>query len=435
MNNFDMNFKFIYGVEFCENLKKDLIETIINAEKNARINPFNSMASSRRALEALIKGIVVKNGHSINNYNLDKLVKICLNNGYISESLTENINIVRKSGNQTVHVNFNANTTPLYTTSENIKKSVDVLKNLFIICREYFKVDYEFDAEKIPFGEYYINRAVKKTFGEIIYGNYNYFVYKGDGYNYFLQRFPLSSDDEFKVLVTRSEESRSAIRESSEFETNSYLPVMGNIETSETCDHRLVTYKIPKNSSLLSEFEKTNLSKKKIIKIALDLLYALQEMKEIGNGIHHRNINPGCVIVSFDELGKKCRATLVNMQMTKIVNCDKTIIHQLSRMQTNNPFQPADIRNLTEEQLSRTNWEKVDVYSVAKIILYCIDRNLASDDAQEDSVVEKLYYKNFSDDFVELLTRIVSGDTNSNPNIEEMIGVLVNELKNSEQNV
>lgn len=420
MRNFNMNFDFIYDVEICDIVKKDLIKGAINAEKNARMNPFNSMVSARFALEALIKGIMKKNDRSTEKHTLDQAIRICLDNGYISRTLEQNLTEIRLNGNRNIHVSMTPHT-------ENIKKSVSVLKSLFTVCKEYFNVNCQFDEEKIPFDQYYIKRAVKKVDGEIIYGNYNYFVFKEDGNEYFLQRFSLS-DGEFQPLVIRSEESRSAILNS--FGRKSYLPSIENVETSNECDYRPVVYSVPKNSQLLSELQNTNLSKKKALKIAIDLVYTLLEMKEIRSGIHHRNINPGCVIISFDESGKNCMATLVNMQMSKIVDGARTVVQHLSAIHENNPFQPADIRNLTEEQLSRTNWEKVDVYSVAKIILYCMDPKLVLNSAQPASIVEKLFDKNFSDTFVEFLTDILEGDINNNPSLEEMKEVFVNEFNN-----
>jgi hypothetical protein len=69
------------------------------------------------------------------------------------------------------------------------------------------------------------------------------------------------------------------------------------------------------------------------------------------------------------------------------------------------------------------NWEQVDVYSTAMIMLYCIDPNLVRDTVN----IDDLFKYGFSDNMVDLFELIFSGSTAYIPSLEKVLEVLENE--------
>ena len=123
-------------------------------------------------------------------------------------------------------------------------------------------------------------------------------------------------------------------------------------------------------------------------------------------------------------------AALVNMQMAKIVAKQETVVGLVSEIQKNNAYMAPQLRMLPEELLVNTDWEKADVYSIAKILLYCVDRTLIKDGLDEDVIIEKLEAKGFSDELIDVVLEILDGDINSNPTAKELQEVLINECDN-----
>ena len=171
---------------------------------------------------------------------------------------------------------------------------------------------------------------------------------------------------------------------------------------------------------LLSERFK-NFTLKDAISIGCDLLHILLELDKVGNGMHHRHITPGCVIITPDN--GSVLASLVNMQTAKIVNNPGTIIGGLRGIIESSLYIPNDVRGFGEENLFNVNWEQVDVYSTAMIMLYCIDPNLVRDTVN----IDDLFKYGFSDNMVDLFELIFSGSTAYIPSLEKVLEVLENE--------
>ena len=252
MSRSTMNFYFINNISFCDGYKEKLIKGVIAAEKAAKLRPFDSMNSARYALEALLKGILTEKGESSAG-ELCTLIDVCAQNGYLSYRQKDLMHKVRKAGNGNIHCDDAEDITPHEATAENIALSVETLKNLFEVCRTYFGVRAYFDPERIPLGAYYIERYVPKSPGEVIYGNYNYFVRDIVGMRFFLQRYPELEGDRKSVLVERGEDSRAAITNS--LGRRKYLQPQRVVETSDDCDHRIVVYDAWPGCKLLSEIQ------------------------------------------------------------------------------------------------------------------------------------------------------------------------------------
>ncbi len=414
-----MNFDFLNTTDFESKYRGELISNALKSEVYARIDPGASLAASRMVLEALIKGILEGHKETKRTYDpLYKMIDFCQEKGYISaEDHHKVVNSIRKNGNLGHHINSLNLRVP---TEGNVELAFTVLKDLFALLKSHFSIDRDFDEDGVPFEGYEVIRKVKKSEREVIVGEYNYFVRAADGDEYYLQLVPRFGDEDEMALVRRSEEARVAIKESF------FAPRYYHITNMDIIDapFRIVLYPVKKDSFLLSENKKV-FSKKDLLDIGLGIVRALKELKEARQGIYHRNINPGCVvIVPFNGM---YYAVPVNLQTAKIQNSDLTVMPQINL--NNNSYIPEDVWGMKTEDVLRVDWEKVEVYSVAKTVLYAFDPKLAIDKVPTSKALAQMSRKGYSVDFLDFFKNILDGDHSNNPSLDEMEQVFLDELK------
>ena len=176
-------------------------------------------------------------------------------------------------------------------------------------------------------------------------------------------------------------------------------------------DRDYIAYSVYSDSKLLAEVKPGTLEEKQVVQIALDILNVLLELKNIGNGIHLRNIQPGNVIVTPN--GDDYMASVVNMETAKINNYDATVYASMKDLIATNPFLPREVRHNDEGK--DTNWEKVDVYSVAVLMVYCVDST-----AVKDTIDTDILYDYFSEEIADILTDIFDSSLNEIDGIDEL---------------
>jgi hypothetical protein len=415
-----MNFEILKREDIEFIYKDNLISHTTGAEASVYIDPYNAIVSSRSALECLVNGLIRQHNIITQADNLCDKIELCLDKHVFilgAEDAGNKATYVRQHGNKVVHA---VTTNNMHIANkQNIATAIEVVSSLYDVIKIAFDIAVPFDKTKIPFGDYEIIRAVKKIDGEIICGDYNYFVRENDGDVYYLQCLPLTAEEDDTTLFTRrNEEARNNIR--NDRRRHTYLPEIKTIPLPVGSDRKYVLYKVFDDSYLLSERFK-NFSLKDAISIGCDLLHILLELDKVGNGMHHRHITPGCVIITPDN--GSVLASLVNMQTAKIVNNPGTIIGGLRGIIESSLYIPNDVRGFGEENLFNVNWEQVDVYSTAMIMLYCIDPNLVRDTVN----IDDLFKYGFSDNMVDLFELIFSGSTAYIPSLEKVLEVLENE--------
>lgn len=420
-----MNFNILDGIDFI--YISDLKSHCLSAERNARVDPYGSTANARSALELLMKGLLKSNGLKCGgNGVLVDMIKTCLNAHLFmphTEDAGNYATFIRQYGNGTLHVADNSSRH--IVNKDNLADAMAVLESLYEVVRIAFGIETPFDPDKVPFRDYEILRTVRKFDGEVICGDFNYFVCKNGNKSdtYYLQCFPLNTEEEsVDSLIERSEEARQSIR--NDRKRRAYLLDPQNIVFPEGSDRRLVLYGIHSDSFLLSE-NRVKMSVRQAMQVGLDLVLTLQELRAVSDGIHHRHINPGCIIITPDR--DSYMAYLVNMQTAKIVNSDGTIVYGLSRVLESSLYIPDDVRSFSSEKLLQVDWEQVDVYSVAKIMLYCVDPALTAGRVDIDS----LYDYGFNDSQVCFFEDILTGSTVGIPKLDKVQEMLEYELSQS----
>lgn len=401
--------------------KNILLEKCKAAEKNALIDPFSTFSNARSALEELCKGLLKTDKNSRKTLNV--MIKECIKKQLFSNK--DAAYLIKDNGNAALHGNKNVNYHKV--VQSNIDKAVKVCSNLYDLMKQVFdnkiKEYPKFDANKIPFGDYEITRRVPKSDSEIIVGKYNYFTHISDKEFYYFQIFSKNSkDSRLQNLSARNELTRTNIKRDKK--RQSYLlETIVPFETSEDSDRQYIAYLIYEDSFLLSEY-KGRMSQKQALGIGLDLVKGLLEMKNVLSGIHHRNIQPGCIMITPDG-SESYMASLVNMETSKVNDYEYTVFTAIKGMFRKNPFMPREVRDYKEGQ-QEIDWEKADLYSVAKVMIYCIAPELVKEETDADDLFDI-----FSDEMVETFRVIFESSLDEIYTLEEFERILENEIDRS----
>lgn len=408
-----MNFDLFNNIEFEK--KELLLRNAKSAERNIMVSPYNTLANARAALEILCKGLIKENNLAQlelekSHRNLFSMVQLCLQYGFFVNGAAANQ--IRKYGNDTLHANEGSQKLHV-VNEENVGKAMDAVQALYAVLLEVFFKDIEsqsFNVNNIPFGAYEIVRVVQKADNEIIFGNYNYFVKDSEENFYYLQIFHRNS-----TMVRNNELGARGILAENKVRGDkgrkSYLlDVHYPCNLPSESDREYIAYSVYADSELLSEVSSGQLSEKQIIQIAIDLINVLIELKSIGEGIYLRNIQPGNVIITPN--GDDYMAGIVNMETAKIEGYNVTVFGSIKSLIEGNPYVPLEVRN--GSQSGDIQWDKVDIYSVAKIMVYCVNPKMVEDEIDEIDL-----YNNFSDDVADVLADIFGSSVNTIDGAEE----------------
>lgn len=416
-----MNFDNFNEINIDE--KELLLRNCKSAERNIMISPYNAIANSRAALEILCKALIKKNNVEqikpkpktckhcnrpiedkfSSQPNLATMIDTCLRERLFTN--TEAATLIRKNGNDTLHANRGSEKLHI-VNDKNIEKAGSCVQALYSILTEVFSTEQpvpDFDSQKIPFGFYEIVRAVPKAKNEVICGENNYFVKDPQGNYYYFQVFNRNaSEDSKNKLGARGVLTGNRIKEDKG--RKSYLlDVHYPSNVLAESDREYIAYSVYSDSKLLSEIESPNFTEREIVQIATDLTNVLVELQSIGQGISLRNIQPGNVIVTPCEDGYM--AGIVNMETAKIQGYEATVYKNMKSILEENPYMPREAR--ISKESDNIPWEKADIYSVAKIMIYCMDPEKVKSEVDEDFI-----YDNFSEEVADLLIDTLESSIN-----------------------
>lgn len=410
-----MNFEVFDEIDLLPKYKSKVINSAKSAERNVLVSPYNALLNARVSLENLCKSLIKSNHleHIKEDgcVNLATMIETCTSNGIFTKS--NEAHQIRLNGNKAAHGNDETDLLHI-VNSANVKLAMESVRDLFAILSEIFPDQAngaEFDVNSVPFGFYEVVRTVPKSDNEVIFGDYNYFVKDPKNNYYYFQVLHRNSESSMQNdLGARSVLTGNRIKEDKK-RTSYLLDVYYPSNLMAESDRDYIAYSVYSDSKLLAEVKPGSLKEKQIVQIALDILNVLWELKNIGNGIHLRNIQPGNVIVTPN--GDDYMASVVNMETAKIDNYDATVFASMKDLIATNPFLPREVRQ--DKVGKNTNWEKVDVYSVAVLMVYCVD-NLAV----KETIDTDILYDYFSEEVADILTDIFDSSLNEIDGIEEL---------------
>ncbi|MGN0424012.1 MAG: hypothetical protein ACI4FY_01725 [Acetatifactor sp.] len=396
-----MNFDVFNQIQFSR--KATVLENGRSAESKILMSPYDAMTAARTAFEALCKGLIKDDRAIPCPPHLAGMIEKCLEEHIFTDKAAAYA--IRDNGNVTVHtkkkIDFHAvNEITIQIATESVKSLYEIMMEVFTDRLEQLP----FDPLKIPFGIYEVVRAVPKAENEVVVGKYNYFVRDPQDNYFYFQIYHRNSDVESNnELGARGMVAGKRIKEDKRrrsYLLDEHYPG-GKLENS---DRDYVAYSVYEDSRLLSEMRSVRFTERQIVQIALDLVNVLIELKRIGQGMHLRNIQPGNVIITPD--GENYMAAVVNMETAKIKGYEGTVMNALKPLIDGNPYWPGEVRK--RETYDGVPWDKVDLYSIAKIMIYCADPKCLQAEVDEGDL-----YDLFSDEVVEILSPILFDSLNT----------------------
>ena len=414
-----MNFSYFDYLKESDYRLAACIRYCTKAERHARTNPGDTAIYARQALENLF--INQSSIHNIKPSNLSESIKEnCLLLKKDNEMVRQKADNIRRQGNKAVHPQKLLSEIAGIdsATKENVELAIKIVQELYaLLCLLHGKPDCPaFDESKVPFGGYHIDRKVSIPEER---NRESYFVHNNRGVIYYLQCLSFAAEQE---LENRRLEAEDIIYDRIHSQTSRVLIASSELLLPEDSDRKILIHKVYKGSTLLNEKKQRKEKKQTLqqaLRIVLDLIDALETMKNVG--IHHRNIFPGSILLNEED--GQLRAYLMNLQTSKIVDSCYTVNAALAASHSLNLYLPPLPTDITPD------WEKVDVYALCKVFLYCLNSKLPT--VERTVLFDDYIDFSLSDPLLKLYKQIFQSKTNLDalPTLSQVKEVFLNEYR------
>lgn len=347
----------------------NILNDCIEAERSARLRPMHTMIVARRALENIYQERCGKYRIQFTElWAAIDAVRACLPlSPEVRDEIKEDSDYIRHKGNKDVHPKKNSKIKVHAATTDRIEEALIVLEKLYKVMSLLYGEPRgkSFRRNRVPFDEYEIDRMILDPTAPTMT---RYFVRGSNGRTYFLQSL---SNKEMAEFEKRRQAANKLVYENRRRYSDRLLLPM-NISLPDESDRKLLLYEAYPESFLLCEQKelKKTMKLKDALKLGLDLLEALEKLKRLD--MHHRSIYPGCIMVESGENGGY-EAYLMDLHTSKIINSNVTVVAKLMSAYDSSLYVPACLQG---RPLDNVDWEKVDVFAVCRVVLFCIDSTL-----------------------------------------------------------
>ena len=411
-----MFFDFLLNANFPNTHKKftkakELHNYCVTAEKSARTDPDKCFLN-------LGKCLLEENGVDCSNLTLENMIKRC---DYIKDKLK--FHEFRWDRNRVAHIQQNVQKGKKYPPITNAcYKTVGLYTEL---CKIFNHHGQKLTSDILPIGDYEVIKKVKANKFESVAGDYNYICKKSgsdiDAYAYVR---PFNSDEN-NCRTVFNERDLEVQNFFSNMRGSNYIIRGNEIPTSDICELRYLAYEIRENTKTLDMLE-DELSAYDVLDIISQITEGLSALSTRKINIHHRGIRPSCIFVNkYDD---EYEAKLGCFETAKIEYKERemrTVMSYMVESQKNNPFIHPELVGV--QTASDEEWEKGDVYSLATVLLYCLDK----ESVQLDSVDSSVLLDHFSDELYAKFTDILdSGSLETVPNLKDFLEILEEEKEN-----
>ena len=184
------------------------------------------------------------------------------------------------------------------------------------------------------------------------------------------------------------------------------------------CDYRFQVYSLPGRPLRLTDDFVKSLDMKQKMDIISGLCKGVESIHNYETPLYHRNINPDAFYI-FDIRGKykpllakfDCTKDSDDASFTVYQNIEKKVHNQ----NTNQFFAPEVLKS---NMGIGVDWEKADIYSLAKTILYIIAGVVVDDPACLDSMDE------LDDELKIVLMEMLDENSEQRPNLDALLNIL-----------
>lgn len=190
------------------------------------------------------------------------------------------------------------------------------------------------------------------------------------------------------------------------------------MKKQSNCDYRFQVYSLPGRPLRLTDDFVKSLDMKQKMDIISGLCKGVESIHNYETPLYHRNINPDAFYI-FDIRGKykpllakfDCTKDSDDASFTVYQNIEKKVHNQ----NTNQFFAPEVLKS---NMGIGVDWEKADIYSLAKTILYIIAGVVVDDPACLDSMDE------LDDELKIVLMEMLDENSEQRPNLDALLNIL-----------
>ena len=408
---------------------KELHGMCTAAETNARVDPDSCLINIRQALEIMFTGLYYDAGNTEKLDTLHKTMIACQNiKGLWDEKRKIGpFFVLKDEANGIVHVTKEVTGKNKYEIKDkhaDVEMACKLTVRLYMNIAKVFRVWVDrIEADMLPFGEYEVVKKIGKKSYESIEGDYKYVVRKNnDNIATYAYIRPFSNAEERNVFNDRDMEAQQFFKNMRG--TNSII-AGDELRTGPYCNLKYLKYDIRENTQTLDEIAKS-LKPYELIDVIEQVANGLSRLASSKINIHHRGIRPTCIFVSKFEDGYE--AKLGCFETAKIDYKEKemeTVYAWVAEKHQGNVF--THPRLLTNGEYENKEWEAGDVYSLAVVLMSCLDQSIEKGGAIDTSVL----YDYYSDDFVDEIEAIIrSAALSQIPSMREFDRILLEELDN-----
>lgn len=448
------NFTFIYDAT--QNL--DLFNKFYDAEKNLKVDYMDFAHKIRMAFEAFaleeeaqkrkcqdnykdmqIEGIKeqiieeIKKPATLINYKniiidlcngrelefVDMLLKFSFirntsDEDYVRRKLKAYIRFLYAFGSESSHENISTDKKYL----ANRENCLMVIGSLHDFLCMYYRVEKKYDSTLTPVRDYVpVPKAIvekmslsldtgKHLFVKECRGKISYYVFSSDieGISKGQRR---DIDTISKLWDDNFDDPANVIRQTEKI-------------SGSNGDYRFQVYYLPSRPLKLTEEFLRKLSLEDKLDIIAGLCRGIESVHNYETPLYHRNISPDAFYI-FDIRGKykpllakfDCTKDTANSDFTVFQNVEKKVQNQ----KTNQFFAP-DVLNSNMGQ--GVDWEKADIFSLAKMCFYILIGTMINDETIFDTISEY----NIDDNVKIILMEMMSVDPNARPALVELMDAL-----------
>ena len=403
------------------------------AEKNAKVDPDTCVVNIRQALEILFSGILYENGYEELPETLAAIIEESekISGLWNSPDGVKKFQNLRREANTIVHIEKGRKGDGRYVVRdrhENVDHASQMTIRLYVNMRQLFRIptkrpqDY-LTPKELPLGEFCVVKTIDKRPYESIAGDFKYIVCKNnDNITTYAYVRPFLKTKEKTVFSDRDIETQNFLKN---MRSTGNIIVGDEIRTSEYCNLKYLKYDIQENTKTLDELA-GKVNSYELLDIIEQVTNGLSKLATATINIHHRGIRPTCIFVSHFEDGYE--AKIGCFETAKIDYKEKsieTVGAWVKDIRQDEVY--THPRLFSEAEHDNKDWEAGDVYSLAIVLLACLDPSVEKRGVADVSVL----YDYYSDGFVDEIEAIISAASLSQiPTLKEFDIMIQKELNN-----
>lgn len=282
----------------------------------------------------------------------------------------------------------------------------------------YYGIPKKFDSTLVPIQDYIpVSKKICEEMGLTLDAGKHLFIKEKRGNIAF---YILSSDTEnITTFQRRDIDTINKLWEDNFEDPVNIIRQTENIIGSNG-DYRFQVYSLPSKPMKLTYDVVRSLNIQEKIDIVVGICRGMSTIHNYEPALYHRNISPDAFYI-FDIKGKY-KALLAKFDCTKdTANVDFTVLNNVEKkvnnQKTNKFFAP---EVLTSSMGLGVDWEKADIYSLAKTCLYILTGEIV----ENSKDTEKIYECDINDTLKIILLEMINDDPGSRPNLSELMDAL-----------